>query len=212
MSGRGIIEIRDPLHVFIRLSPDEGAVLNSRPFQRLRHIHQLSMTYLVYPGATHRRFEHSLGVLELVTRIFDVVTDLRNLEHDEEREVIPKHDLTVSYWRRVLRMAALCHDMGHLPFSHVAEQDLLPRGWDHEQLSRELILCDEMCQIWRKMEPPLSPEHVALLAVGPASEEEVVPSWQAILSEIITGNVFGADRMDYLLRDSYHTVTVTTPA
>jgi HD superfamily phosphohydrolase len=199
------LEIRDPLHVFIRLSPDEQLVLNSRPFQRLRQIHQLSLTYLVYPSATHRRFEHSLGVLELATRIFDVVTDIHNMEHGEARDVLPPDELTVSYWRRVLRMAALCHDMGHLPFSHGAENDLLPDGWDHERLSRELILCDEMCDIWKQMEPPLTPEHVALLAVGPAGPGERVPPWQAILSEIITGNVFGADRMDYLLRDSYHT-------
>lgn len=61
----GSMEIRDPLHVFVRLEGDEPAVLDSAPFQRLRHIHQLALTYLVYPGATHRRFEHSLGVMEL---------------------------------------------------------------------------------------------------------------------------------------------------
>ena len=66
-------EIRDPIHVFIRLDSDEREVLDSKPFQRLREIHQLALTYLVYPGATHRRFEHSLGVMELATRIFDVV-------------------------------------------------------------------------------------------------------------------------------------------
>jgi HD superfamily phosphohydrolase len=53
------MEIRDPLHVFVRLDAPEQAVLNSAPFQRLRSIHQLALTYLVYPGATHRRFEHS---------------------------------------------------------------------------------------------------------------------------------------------------------
>ena len=54
-------EIRDTIHVFIRLDSRDREVLNSRPFQRLRHIHQLALTYLVYPRATHRRFEHSLG-------------------------------------------------------------------------------------------------------------------------------------------------------
>ena len=54
-------EIRDPIHNFIRVEGPERAVLDSRPFQRLRHIHQLAMAYLVYPGATHRRFEHSDG-------------------------------------------------------------------------------------------------------------------------------------------------------
>ena len=58
-------EIRDPIHAFIRLETDERRVIDSRPVQRLRHIHQLALTNLIYPGATHRRFEHSLGVMEL---------------------------------------------------------------------------------------------------------------------------------------------------
>ena len=58
-------EIREPVHAFVRLDSDERTVLNSAPFQRLRGIHQLALTYLVYPGATHRRFERSLGVMEL---------------------------------------------------------------------------------------------------------------------------------------------------
>lgn len=200
----GLQEIRDPLHVFVRLEPEERAVLDSRPFQRLRHIHQLAMTFEVYPAATHRRFEHSLGVLELATRIFDTVTDARNLKHDAARDVIPKDQLRFQYWRRVLRMAALCHDIGHLPFSHAAEKQLLPSGWDHERLSVELIFSDEMQSIWSAMEPPIKPEHVALIAVGAVEGGGAVSPWQAILSEIITGNVFGADRMDYLLRDSHH--------
>ncbi len=66
-------EIRDPVHVFIKLDTTERQVLDSAPIQRLRHIHQLALTHLIYPGATHRRFEHSLGVMEVATRIYDVV-------------------------------------------------------------------------------------------------------------------------------------------
>src|ERR1700676_3647470 len=108
-------EIRDPIHVFIRLDSHEREVLNSRPFQRLRYIHQLALTYLVYPGATHRRFEHSLGVMELAGRVYDIITSPANLAHDSVREVVPlpgSHEFT--YWQRALRMAALCHDIGHL--------------------------------------------------------------------------------------------------
>jgi hypothetical protein len=68
-SMKTIHEIRDPVHVFVRLDDHEREVLNSRPFQRLRHIHQLALTYLVDPGASHKRFEHSLGVMELATSI-----------------------------------------------------------------------------------------------------------------------------------------------
>ena len=64
-------EIRDPVHVFIKLESPERLILNSPAFQRLREVHQLAMTYLVYPGATHTRFEHSLGVMELASRIYD---------------------------------------------------------------------------------------------------------------------------------------------
>ena len=198
----GRIEIRDPLHVFVRLADAERHVLDAPAFQRLRHIHQLALTSLVYPGATHRRFEHSIGVMELASRIFDVVTDPANVRHDEARAIIPEDREELGYWRRVLRAAALCHDLGHLPFSHAAEDRLLPEGVKHEHISRAHILSPAMQAIWSKTTPPLRPEDVARLAVGPAGED--IGAWQAILAEIITGDVFGADRMDYLLRDSHH--------
>ena len=199
-------EIRDPIHVFVRLDSDERAVLDSWPFQRLRHIHQLAMTYMLYPAATHKRFEHSLGVMELAGRVFDVVTNPANVS-DEVRKILPEvgqpHQL--QYWRRALRMAALCHDMGHLPFSHAAEKELLPEGWDHERLTREIILSPEMAGIWMAMTPPLRPMDVVKLSVGPRKARDITfTSWESILAEIIVGDAFGADRMDYLLRDSYH--------
>src|SRR5215216_5776959 len=113
-------EVRDPIHVFVRLDSNERKVLNSHPFQRLRYIHQLALTYLVYPGATHRRFEHSLGVMELAGRVYDVVTAPNNVRHDSVRKIVPQSDFDRAYWRRVIRMAALCHDIGHLAFSHAA--------------------------------------------------------------------------------------------
>jgi uncharacterized protein len=204
MNGTDSHEIRDPIHVFVRLDSHEREVLNSRPFQRLRHIHQLAMTYLVYPGATHKRFEHSLGVMELAGRVFDVVTSAVT---DEVRSALPplKNRDEVAYWRRALRMSALCHDLGHLPFSHAAEKQLLPTGWDHERLTRELILSAEMKRIWRSITPPLRPNDVVKLAIGPKKAKDLeFTDWEAILSEIIVGDAFGVDRMDYLLRDSHH--------
>ncbi len=200
-------EIRDPIHIFVHLDSDERKVLDSRAFQRLRHITQLALTYLIYPGATHKRFEHSLGVMELAGRVFDVVTKPENIT-DEVRELVPdvaSHDKT-SYWRRVLRMAALCHDIGHLPFSHAAEHELLPQGWTHERLSRILIEGDEMRAIWKSMIPPLDPEHIVKLALGAKHAQDLsFTKWERILSEIIVGDSFGVDRIDYLLRDSHHT-------
>jgi uncharacterized protein len=197
-------EIRDPIHVFVRLQPHEERIIGSRAFQRLRHIHQLALTYLVYPGSTHRRFEHCLGVMEVASRIYDVVTDPQNIQHDSVRKFVPRakndqHDH--EYWRRVLRCAALCHDLGHLPFSHAAEE-LLPNGWDHERLSREIILGAEFAALWKELK--IQPEDVAKLALGPKKFKSEFTDWETILSEIIVGDVFGADRIDYLLRDSYH--------
>jgi len=87
-----IHEIRDPIHNFIRLNSEERKVLDSGPFQRLRYIHQLGLTYLIYPGATHRRFEHSLGVMELAGRVYDIITtpdNICNTIKDLNRSAIP---------------------------------------------------------------------------------------------------------------------------
>jgi len=200
-------EIRDPIHVFVRLSEDERKVVNSPYFQRLRNIHQLALTYLVYPGASHKRFEHSLGVMELASRVFDIVTHRNNLSEQTKKdlnEYVDLNDLTA--WRKVLRMASLLHDVGHLPFSHAAEKDLFPEGWDHERMTREIIQSDEMKPIWDNLKTKIWPEDIVKLAVGKQkAKPPVLNSWELILSEIITGNVFGVDRIDYLLRDSHHT-------
>jgi HD superfamily phosphohydrolase len=204
--AKALHEIRDPIHVFARVSSDERLALNSRPVQRLRHIHQLALSYLVYPGATHMRFEHSLGVMELAGRVFDVVTQGEALDAGGVRDLVPEatQPQKRDYWRGVLRLAALCHDIGHLPFSHAAEKDLLPSGWTHERLSQELILSPEMRKIWEQMVPRPNPEHIVKLAVGRKISGMQYSNWEAILSEIIVGDAFGVDRMDYLLRDSYH--------
>lgn len=160
------------------------------------------MTYLVYPGATHRRFEHALGVMELAGRVFDVVTDGRFV-HKDVSEVIPT-GVELQYYRRVVRMAALCHDLGHLPFSHAAE-DLLPPGVHHEDLSAALIRSAEMREIWDQMRPPLNVEDLIKIAVGPKHyKTSPFNRWESILTDIVTGDALGVDRIDYLLRDSLH--------
>ena len=203
---KSVHEIRDPIHVFVRLDSDERQLLDSRPFQRLRHIHQLGMTHLLYPSATHRRFEHSLGVMELASRVFDVITRSEKIT-DEVRNQLPEldNDDKKRYWRRVLRMAALCHDLGHLPFSHTAEKELLPEGWEHERLTRGIICDNEMRVIWDGMTPPLRTDDLVKLAIGPKKAPDLsFTSWETVLAEIIVGDSFGVDRMDYLLRDSHH--------
>jgi HD superfamily phosphohydrolase len=198
-----VSELRDPVHGFVRLDSDEVRVVNSPEFQRLRNIHQLALTYNVYPGASHKRFEHCLGVMEVASRIYDVVTDDRNVVADNAiRSIIPKVSaFDWNYWRRVLRMAALCHDLGHLPFSHAAE-DLLPDGSSHERISYQIITGAGMAAVWKALK--VQATDVAKVAVGPKYSPDPLSVWETILSEMIIGDTFGADRIDYLLRDSLH--------
>lgn len=198
-------ELLDPVHEFVQMEEDELRLVDARPVQRLRRIHQLAGSFLVYPGATHRRFEHSLGVMELAGRVFDTVTDparagdlagLPQATDAGERR----------YWRRAVRMAGLCHDLGHLPFSHAAEHWLLPDGWSHERLSYELIMSDEVAGRLAEMDPPVRAEDVARIAVGEKeSPNGQPPTWLRLVSEIIVSDAFGVDRMDYLVRDAWHT-------
>ncbi len=102
-------------------------------------------------------------------------------------------------------MAALCHDIGHLAFSHSTERELLPSGYSHEHLTADIIRSAEMERILGAVTPPLRSDDVVKLAVGPKILRDTqFTDWEAILSEIIVGDAFGCDRMDYLLRDSLH--------
>lgn len=201
-------EFRDPIHTFILCSSLERKAIDSPPVQRLRHITQLATTYLVYPGTTHKRFEHSLGTMHIASEIFDILTK------DEHISLLPNETLQSmpdflddkEYWRKILRMAALLHDVGHMPFSHGAEE-LLPDGYNHERLTWDIIHSDHLSSIFDDMH--IKPVHVAKIAIGKKEVSEFRPdveftTWESILSEIVTGEVFGADRIDYLLRDSYH--------
>jgi HD superfamily phosphohydrolase len=203
-------EVRDAVHVFVGFDDDERLVIDSAAFQRLRHIHQLALTYKVYTGASHKRFEHSLGVMHLVGRIFDVITRADKIS-DSVRSAMPEPGQNdYGYWRTVVRLAALCHDMGHLPFSHAAEDELLPDGVDHERITWDIVHSEPMTAIFAAITPPVRPDDVGKLAVGPRKAERLqlgveFDAWEAILAEVIVGDSFGADRMDYLLRDSLHT-------
>lgn len=181
-------KICDPIHGFIRFNTIEKQLVDSRPFQRLRYIRQMGMAYLVYPGATHSRFEHSLGVMHLADEIFTSIVD----------ETVP---LDPIYWRQIVRLAALCHDMGHLPFSHVAEKYLLPDG-GHEKMTAAIIQSEELRAIWQQL-GPTAEQDVMKLSVEDHGLE--MTKWEQMLAQIITEDNFGADRIDYLLRDAYST-------
>ena len=124
-----MLSIRDPVHGFIRADPLEAALIASRPFQRLRFIHQLGFTFLVYPGAEHSRFGHALGAMHLAGRVYDALSAKGN-------GLLPAGAAALE--RRLVRAAALLHDLGHAPFSHSAEE-LSPRGSITKRMTRRLI-------------------------------------------------------------------------
>jgi HD superfamily phosphohydrolase len=203
-------EIRDALYGLVSLDSQERALLDTGPVQRLRCIHQLGMSHYVYPGATHTRLEHSIGVMDIATRAFDVVF---NRNHSNEIRDRLGQNLTpeaLAYWRRVIRAAALLHDVGHLPFSHAAEKELLPSGWNHERLTVAMVRESEVADRLRKFVPRVDVEDVVDVAWDIRKRAPVEePSWtldpmKLVLNELLCGNTFGADRMDYLLRDSLH--------
>ncbi len=143
--------------------------------------------------------------MELAGRVYDTVTAPDNI-HELFRRTVNFTEEEGRYWRRVVRMAALCHDIGHLPFSHAAEMELLPPGRSHESITADLIQGELMGEIWESMTPPLRATDIAKVAVG----QKYMPGvefgdWEKLLYEIIGGDALGVDRMDYLLRDSHHT-------
>jgi len=168
-------------------------IVNTKVFQRLRYIRQLAFTHLVYPGAEHSRFAHSMGVMEFATKIFDTLL-MKDLAKKMNWSTA-----TVKRNRQLLRLAALLHDTGHAPFSHASE-DLL-HGVKHEEISRRFILADPVFSLINEFKKGLgiSAEDVASFFSAENIEPHVV-----FLKEIFAGEV-DADKLDYLCRDSLFT-------
>jgi len=188
------MRIFDSVHGFIHFNDLEKALIDTEAFQRLHYIHQLGMAYLIYPGGTHTRFEHSLGTMHLASLIFDQIGS------EEER----------GFWRQMTRFAALCHDLGHLPFSHVAEKRLLGKE-GHEEWTLKIIESSALAPVWEKAREVFPEknieEAVAKLSLGEEKLTALRPEvsftpWEKVYSLITTGDFFGADRIDYLLRDA----------
>src|SRR5687768_5928204 len=110
-----MVSIHDPIHGTIEVTPQEIKLIDSRPFQRLRHIKQLGFSELAFPGATHTRYAHSLGAMQMATRMIDRVLAALTLPAYELERI-----------RQTVRLAVLFHDLGHPPFSHVSERVMPP--------------------------------------------------------------------------------------
>jgi len=176
------LEIRDPIHGFIFRETEERDIVDTAVFQRLRRLRQLALANLVYPGATHTRFDHSLGAFHVAGKIIEKLTGDNSL-------------------RQVVRYATLLHDVGHGPFSHVAEpilkkyspKEKLPSDEHkiHEMIGQQIILTN----------PEISK------IIGQKTAKKMVGllngTWEfSYLHDIVSGPM-DADKQDYLLRDSH---------
>jgi len=182
-----IASYRDPIHGFIHADELEQALINCRPLQRLRSIHQLGFTYLVYPGAEHSRFSHVLGAMELAGKVYDTLAAKQPSILEDDRR---------SRERRLVRAAALLHDIGHAPFSHSAE-DLFEQHIDHEAMTTRLLRLEEIEHIFDRHGNGLHAAEVGELLDSPGTPQK------RLLSQIISGEL-DVDKMDYLLRDSLY--------
>jgi HD superfamily phosphohydrolase len=189
----GDVEVfRDPVHGFIQVDEVERDIINTKAFQRLRNISQLAFTKYVYHGAEHSRFGHSLGVMEFATKVFEKLRQSKFFPFKKDEEYR-------KYWR-ILRIAALLHDVGHGPFSHASDA-FFPSKEAHENMSRLIIEKTEIGDIinhfFQKNAINANATEVADLVQGkPTGKSAFLPS--------ILSGPFDVDKMDYLLRDSLY--------
>lgn len=188
-------KIRDPIHGFIHFSDAEKEIVDSRHFQRLRGIKQLALTCLVYPGAMHTRFEHSLGVMEMASRAFDALR-AKNKNEQLLKRNFKSIGLSIDEARQLLRLTALFHDTGHLPFSHAAE-NILPERKGHEAVSVAIVALNER-KLDKRFYGGISKQICTLI-----QKNGLVPPELLILKKLISSQL-DVDRADYLLRDSHH--------
>ncbi|HQZ64516.1 MAG TPA: HD domain-containing protein [Planctomycetaceae bacterium] len=179
--------VRIPTEQDVPFTPRVRAIVDSREFQRLRNITQLALASHVYPGATHTRFEHALGVYHNALRyLWQLGRDTRFAE------IVSAHDA------EVLIVAALLHDIGHWPFCHPIEDMELPQMPPHEVFAREFLRPDsELTQVLESRWGITADEVLDVLVAKSDS-----PS-SRLRRSILSGPI-DIDKMDYLSRDSQH--------
>ena len=196
-------EIRCPVHGFISISDWEREIIAHPSFQRLRRIRQLAWTDQVYPGAMHTRFEHSLGVMHLADRLYEAIVER---SRDLLKSEMGFNDGGLDRDKKLIRLTALLHDLGHSPFSHAGE-DLFPfrqgseRRYVHEEYSAAIVRHELKDVI--EDHPLNRNEGFRVGDVTSLLEGTAEAGKRLFWREIISGQM-DADRMDYLLRDSLH--------
>ncbi|KAA3615179.1 MAG: HD domain-containing protein [Planctomycetota bacterium] len=187
--------VRDPVHGDIPLTQEELRILDTVEMQRLRNVRQLGAAYLIYPGAQHTRFEHSLGTAHLVSRLATEINKVRDREGGAQLGGYDEHEV------RLIRIAALVHDATHLPFGHNIEDQtgLLPR---HDKPDRFVRLFSDETDLGRVCRNiGVREEVLGILAPEAVSEvHRPPPHWRGLVSGTID-----ADMLDYLARDAMFT-------
>jgi HD superfamily phosphohydrolase len=176
-------EIKDPVHGFVYVTEAEREIIDSYPVQRLHRLRQLAGAEFVYPGANHTRFEHSIGVMYLAGLLSENPNLSKHLSKDEIQTI---------------RIAALLHDVGHGPFSHIFEH-LLTKFLKktHEDMTTWVIQESELSDIINRL--GYDPDVIAKLAVGSLHKPG-----KAFIDQIIRSSV-DVDKLDFVVRDTHHT-------
>jgi len=189
--------INDPVHSLISFEDTDGDrllldLINTREFQRLRRIKQLGMSELVFPGANHSRFAHSIGVMHMARTIVERIEQSNSGILNKDQRII-------------VLAAALLHDLGHGPFSHTFEKIT---GENHEARTEEIILdqSTHVNEILRKFDPDLPKRLVVFFNEDMEESERHAAAIPPFLTQVVTSQL-DADRFDYLLRDAYATGT-----
>lgn len=214
------MEIKDPIHGSISVTPNEVAILDSPAFQRLRHIKQLGFSEFSFPGATHNRYIHSLGVTHLAGKAFDSIFKNHKFSTEEVRNRL----------RQCTRLAAMLHDIGHGPLSHTTEE-VMPtvaslnvkvyqkkkpeflntqnqdRRANHEDYTLKIISDSSLTQTLKTQFPDIDPVHVCCLIDKTLESpddffKDEGLDFRSVLSQLVSSEM-DVDRMDYLARDSY---------
>ena len=175
--------IRDPLWQNIELSDSLIQIIRTSEFSRLNDIKQLGPTYLVYPGATHTRYSHSLGVYYISSRLIEMLVEKGARDFLSDKGI------------QAFKIASLCHDLGHFPFTHALKE--LPLK-DHEELTGQNITGTQIAKIIESQD--IDPKFVAAIVdkTLPTDDKEIL-----FYRKLLSG-VLDPDKLDYLNRDAYY--------
>jgi len=205
------MEVRDPVHGSIKILDSEIQIIEHPFFQRLRNIKQLGFSEFVFPGATHTRYIHSIGVMDISSKVFDQLFKNEPQSKDLAR------------LKETVRLGCLLHDIGHAPLSHTTEfvmptiKELkLPKRFftdgdaqaTHEDYTIKSIVDSSFTKAFSGVikEFGVNPNNVAELIIGETEEPEYFTykgvNYFPLMHQLVSSEM-DCDRMDYLLRDSY---------